>query len=282
VDPAQSYYKGVKYRAGTDYQNVTKGDGVKVREPDAACLDSSQAWFCRDLWVQSAWEGMKEVDSSGSSGSGVRRREVKEVARLDGWTALWKGKRQAPAEEAATESEADLDKKQVGRDAVKVQVGNEEEEVSDDAADSRKGAAKEDSDANAGSDYDAMPEDDTTHADLPPPPPEDTDQKVSRPNSVYRPARILVNPRCPTTYAGVSHTKLARDLFGEGEDDESEGGERYVLEDWEGAPEYFICQEQRRVSFGLISRPHLTMLRLQTNRRQESDQDSKKIGLFNT
>ncbi|KAJ3516582.1 hypothetical protein NMY22_g14176 [Coprinellus aureogranulatus] len=202
---------------------------------------------------------MKEADGSGSAGGGVARREVKEWARFDGWTALWKGKRQAPEEEEdrqtpeeegdspvpEEEEDGQVDKKQVGRDAVKVQVGSEEEEVSDDAADSRKQAAKEDSDANAGSDYDAMPEDDASHTD-PPPPVEDVSQKVSRPNSVYRPARILVNPRCPTTYAGVSHTKLARDLFGEGEDDESEGEGRYILEDWEGAPEYFICQEQRQ------------------------------------
>jgi hypothetical protein len=73
---------------------------------------------------------------------------------------------------------------------------------------------------------------------------------LSMPNSVFRPARILVNPRCPTTYAGVSHTQLALDLFGTGEDDALQAGVgKYVLEDWEGAPESFVCQEQRYVIF---------------------------------
>ncbi|KAH8115229.1 hypothetical protein DFH11DRAFT_92087 [Phellopilus nigrolimitatus] len=34
------------------------------------------------------------------------------------------------------------------------------------------------------------------------------------PNGVFRVARILVNLRCVTTYAGVSHAQLALDLFG--------------------------------------------------------------------
>ncbi|KAL8283315.1 hypothetical protein RQP46_005725 [Phenoliferia psychrophenolica] len=60
-------------------------------------------------------------------------------------------------------------------------------------------------------------------------------------------AKILVNPRCVTTYAGVSHTQLARDLFGTGEDQEpamDEGG-KYVLDEWRTAPESFVCQEMR-------------------------------------
>ncbi|GAA6019884.1 hypothetical protein JCM11491_004853 [Sporobolomyces phaffii] len=64
------------------------------------------------------------------------------------------------------------------------------------------------------------------------------------PNAI---ARILVNPRCVTTYAGVSHTQLALDLFGEGEDREPtarEGG-KYELDDWRTAPESFVCQEMR-------------------------------------
>lgn len=40
-------------------------------------------------------------------------------------------------------------------------------------------------------------------------------------NSAFAPARILVNPRCVTTYAGVSHTQLALDLFGDDDDEES-------------------------------------------------------------
>ena len=126
------------------------------------------------------------------------------------------------------------------RDAVKVQVGSGEEEVND-GADQRKQGQKIDADANAGSDYDAMPVEDGGE-EVP------SAAEVGRlliPNSVFRPARILVNPRCPTTYAGVSHTQLARDLFGEGDDDVLTATGKYVLDDWEGAPESFVCQEQR-------------------------------------
>jgi hypothetical protein len=97
-----------------------------------------------------------------------------------------------------------------------------------------------DPDANAGSDYDAMPDSDVPFEDL------SGSTRLSIPNSLFRPARILVNPRCVTTYAGVSHTQLALDLFGsEGEDHGLGGAGKYVLDDWEGAPESFVCQEQR-------------------------------------
>ncbi|TNY21519.1 cryptococcal mannosyltransferase 1-domain-containing protein [Rhodotorula diobovata] len=71
----------------------------------------------------------------------------------------------------------------------------------------------------------------------------------SLPNSAFPNAiaKILVNPRCVTTYAGVSHTQLALDLFGSGEDREPtkhEGG-KYVLDEWRTAPESFVCQEMR-------------------------------------
>lgn len=63
----------------------------------------------------------------------------------------------------------------------------------------------------------------------------------------YAVAKILVNPRCVTTYAGVSHTQLAMDLFGSGEDKEpaSEKGGKYILDEWRTAPESFVCQEMR-------------------------------------
>ncbi|KDR66171.1 hypothetical protein GALMADRAFT_81191 [Galerina marginata CBS 339.88] len=215
VDPSQSYYRGIAYRAGTDFQNLSRSEGVPVRDPDAPCLDSSQAWFCRDLWVRSARDAMDDVDKPNRSGMGRRKREVIEVAARD------------PLME--------------GRDAVKVQVGAIEEEVDDDAKDRRKQGKKIDPDANAGSDYDAMPVEDG--GEVVPPPEAVT---LSIPNSVFRPARILVNPRCPTTYAGVSHTQLSRDLFGEGDDESLTATGKYVLDDWEGAPESFVCQEQRQ------------------------------------
>ena len=188
---------------------------MPLRDPDAPCLDSSQAWFCRDLWVRSAQDAVKEVEKANNEG--IRRRDViEEVVARD------------PLMEA--------------RDPAKVRVDSEEEEVNDDGVDQRK--QKVDPDANAGSDYDAMPVEDGGE-EVPPPEAAGNNNRFSIPNSVFRPARILVNPRCPTTYAGVSHTQLARDLFGEGDDDELSSSGKYVLDDWEGAPESFVCQEQR-------------------------------------
>ncbi|GAA5974480.1 hypothetical protein JCM11641_003244 [Rhodosporidiobolus odoratus] len=65
------------------------------------------------------------------------------------------------------------------------------------------------------------------------------------PNAI---AKVLVNPRCVTTYAGVSHTQLALDLFGSGGENDSptaHGGSKYELDEWRTAPESFVCQEMR-------------------------------------
>ncbi|KAI0028531.1 cryptococcal mannosyltransferase 1-domain-containing protein [Vararia minispora EC-137] len=190
VDPAQSYYTGITYRAGTDYHNLSSSDTAAIRVPDASCLDSSQAWFCRDLWLHQAREGMSHPDAEENSGRVRRKRDLADGAFRK---------------------------------------------------DAHRQAAEGDPDANAGSDYDAMPDSDVeTEAPLP-------STKLSIPNSAFRPARILVNPRCVTTYAGVSHTQLARDLFGSEEHMSGlDGVAKYVLEDWEGAPESFVCQEQRQ------------------------------------
>lgn len=76
--------------------------------------------------------------------------------------------------------------------------------------------------------------------------------KRSKPlgNSAFEAARIIVNPRCVTTYAGVSHTQLALDLFGSGDDKEPaphEGG-KYALEEWSTAPETFV--RARAIDYG--------------------------------
>ncbi|KAJ7641386.1 glycosyltransferase family 69 protein [Roridomyces roridus] len=212
VDPEQSYYKGLVYRAGSEFHNLSRAESVPIRDPDAACLDSSQAWFCRDLWVRSARDAMDEVDQVNNHGApAIARRAVIEVAARE--------PQDAP-DAAAGQAQAAAGRK------------------------NRVGPA-EDPDANAGSDYDAMPEEE---GDLPVEPIAESDPvHLSMPNSVFRPARILVNPRCPTTYAGVSHTQLALDLFGSGDDDALQAGVgKYVLDDWEGAPESFVCQEQRQ------------------------------------
>ncbi|TFK68893.1 glycosyltransferase family 69 protein [Pluteus cervinus] len=203
VDPAQSYYKSISYRAGTDFHNLSRAESAPIRDPDAPCLDSSQAWFCRDLWVSSAKTDIDEITNSAA-----KKRDVN-------------------------------DNGMAGRDVVRIKgAGNlGEDDVIDDGGGRRQSPG--DADANAGSDYDAMPGDNEVVPPIEVP-------KLSIPNSVFRPARILVNPRCPTTYAGVSHTQLARDLYGDGDDAETGGAKKYVLEDWEGAPESFVCQEQRQ------------------------------------
>ena len=184
VDPDQSYYKGITYRYGTDFHNASLSDAAPERAPNALCLDSTQAYFCRDLWISKAREAIIDEDAHVPSAATARR---------------------------------------------KIRRGEEDPDWAH--------RDEEDSDANAGSDFDAMPDSDQPLDSLPV-------GKVSVPNSVYQPARILVNPRCVTTYAGVSHTQLALDLFGTGDDEPQGNTTKYVLDDWEGAPESFVCQEQ--------------------------------------
>lgn len=206
VDPEQSYYAGIKYRAGTDFHNSSLTHDQAIRPPDAKCLDSTQAWFCRDLWTSKAKEGMKddpELDVSDAPSPPQKRAP-------------------APAPAPAPQQEEPLADEDVKQPAPKAQ--------------------KDDADANAGSDYDA--------SDLPlaDPPPAD-EPRLTIPNSVFLPARILVNPRCVTTYAGVSHTQLAIDLFGAPDRDrDDEDRTKDVLEDWDGAPSTFVCQEQQYVT----------------------------------
>lgn len=198
MDPGQSYYAGITYRAGTSFQNATLPDDAPIHKPDEKCLDSTQAWFCRDLWVWKAKEGMKDVDAD---------MEIPETTRQ-------KQRRTVIDAERSEEQLAPMNILQRRQ--------------------------KEDGDENAGSDFDA--------SDLPlNDPPPASEQRLTAPNAVFLPARIMVNPRCVTTYAGVSHTQLALDLFGppdqEGRADVPK--EQDVLVDWEGAPDTFVCQEQQ-------------------------------------
>jgi hypothetical protein len=212
--------------SGTDYHNLSSTESPAQREVDAPCLDSSQAWFCRDLWVSKAGESKEEADSATVN---LRKRaELKEELQMP-------------------------------KDEPKPLELRQEPNV--------------DSDANAGSDYDAMPDSDVPLAEIPAP--------VSISNSLFRPARILVNPRCVTTYAGVSHTQLALDLFGTERDETGPRGGigKYVLEDWDGAPESFVCQEQR-----YVKNNHDMLLAIdilwQTNGREEGHENAKTTQLF--
>lgn len=250
VDPAQSYYRKIQYRAGTGYANLSRSDTVPRRGADDPCLDSSQAWFCRDLWVDAARQGMDraaEADSGGRIGFGGYENPLEdqrvplpaEKRKAKGRKKL--GRREEEEVEAAEKADAAI------ADSLDKRAEENEEPPADAAAAAaaiaRRQGHKIDADANAGSDYDAMPDTgDNNNV-------EEVHVPMTIPNSAFRPARILVNPRCVTTYAGVAHAQLALDLFGPVKemDEEDAVVGKYVLEDWEGAPESFVCQEQRSV-----------------------------------
>lgn len=261
VDPAQSYYAGIRYRSGTEIANISTSEAAPRRPPDAPCLDSSQAYFCRDLWLSAAREGVREVEqrvgSSTKGGLGL------------GFNLGWGTKPTDAIPEAKARRHAKRSEEQILN-----QVKRAEGALDDDLLrlpDEGLGHAQRqrpgigDGDANVGSDFDAMPEGEEEDNALTPDEDEDTDtDNFSIPNNVFRPARILVNPRCVTTYAGVSHAQLALDLFGMPDDDSQVGPDsrdKYVLDDWEGAPESFVCQEQRSGCFPFII---IILIRTQT------------------
>ncbi|KAH7102474.1 cryptococcal mannosyltransferase 1-domain-containing protein [Auriculariales sp. MPI-PUGE-AT-0066] len=295
IDPAQAYYAGIGYRAATAFHNLSHSDPAPEWDPEAPCMDSTQAWFCRDLWVHAAREGIRAeaADKGGRRAAGGWNDDV----GGRGWAHGGKAQQQAggqpkhvkrelveekPVEEKpvdkaprhvkradppppaaaaapppppAAEKPAAAVPPPAGKDkplppAAAAAAGEEKVPANPvaaaEAAAKKPGAAAPipgtDADANVGSDYDAMPDSD-----------EGLDNVLSRltiPNAAFRPARILINPRCVTTYAGVSHTQLARDLFGGEEKDDGasamKAGSKYVLDDWEGAPDSFVCQEQRQ------------------------------------
>jgi len=202
VDPAQTYYRGLAYRNSARFHNATSSDPPPAWDPYGECMDSSQAWFCRDIWVDVARNGVRLIDQPS-------RPERNVPGKAGGM------KRQIEAQDNA--------------------------EPPANAAVPPAGLPPSDhADANAGSDYDAMP-------GSSPPPLEGSQTSFAVPNSHFEPARIIINPRCVTTYAGVSHTKLANDLFGPDEDDIVGGydARKYVMEEWKAAPDSYVCQEQR-------------------------------------
>jgi hypothetical protein len=170
-------------------------------------------WFCRDLWTDAARDGLKE------KGKGRHK-------KLSGGH-----KRDLPLEEVSNESAF-------------VKRHGESESVVMDKRDEIP-EAKRAEDEQSSSDQDAIDED---AANPPPEPLKPQDLPASAfliPNTAFTAARILVNPRCVTTYGGVSHTQLALDLFGGERDEPKHRGGNYVLEDWAGPPDSFVCQEMR-------------------------------------
>lgn len=240
VDPEQSYYKGIKYRYGTHFYNNTREDLVIEWDRAQPCQDSAQAWFCRDLWIDAA-----------------RDKNTERILNAPDWELGDNRHRAGSPVDEDVERPRLKDKKQKDKRADPEPLGAPNEE------------------AKAGSNADAMPEGVAEE------PMTDEDEIPEIPNSSFRPARILMNPRCVTTYAGVSHSQLALDLFGDGDDDSpgyNTGSGKYVLEDWEGAPSSFACQEMRCV--GRIDRIAAVLTdTMQTNRREESGEDTEKTEL---
>ncbi|GJJ14286.1 hypothetical protein Clacol_008550 [Clathrus columnatus] len=215
VDPSQSYYRGIQYRSAMNYHNLSTTQSAPKWDPQGACMDSAQSSFCRDLWIDAARDGMRN-----------------EQSRKGGMSWL------DPDEQDDLEVPFEIKK---GKSNIKRDGDDFAHEGEEPKWEALPGELGEDADTNAGSDYDAMPDSDMDVPELSSPP------RLSIPNSAFRPARLLVNPRCVTTYAGVSHMKLARDLFGENDDDDDPKTEgKYTLDDWESAPDSFVCQEQRQ------------------------------------
>lgn len=251
-------------------------------------MDSTQAWFCRDLWVDAAKDGgvrTRKQGKVGPWGPSEEEKERQEEQKQQSSTAaelFTTTTTTSEAEESTLGSdEAFKDEQKKEKDeTIEDDLPNKNDEPvaqpapgpdakprlrrrqegaaageaeanavahqRPDAQHKGDGTPDGDSDANAGSDYDAM----SDESDQSPPPLDiPSSNRWAVPNSDFNPARILVNPRCVTTYAGVSHAQLSLDLFGPDKDDDApeyaRTGGKYVLEDWEGAPDSFVCQEQK-------------------------------------
>ncbi|KAF8332331.1 glycosyltransferase family 69 protein [Cantharellus anzutake] len=226
VDPAQTYYRSIKYRYSKNFFNTTMEEDrgqAPDRRPEDECMDSTQAWFCRDIWVEAARAGMGVVDQP----------KKPPVLPVDEKNTPNNPPRRwiAPRDEAEPPQENEKEKPDNIREMPKGPLDMPPKPAS----------GAKDADANVGSDYDAMPQNPNTPSLL-----ESHEGPLNVPNSDFEPARVIINPRCVTTYAGVSHTKLAIDLFGS-DDGGMEEYDRsnYLIEEWKAAPEYFICQEQQ-------------------------------------
>jgi hypothetical protein len=228
-------------------------------------------WFCRDLWTDAAKDGLKESGKGRHQKmAGGHKRDIplREKRHDKDFVKRHKGSMDKRAEgdvKAAVEagSGSDLkdskDKAAAEKAGVKAEV---KEQVVDIQAQAEKdvpaGAAaaaagkkddtpegKRDEDEQSSSDQDAIDEDASNPAPEPLKPQDLPASAFLIPNSAFTAARILINPRCVTTYGGVSHSKLALDLFGGERDEPQHRGGNYVLEDWAGPPDSFVCQEMR-------------------------------------
>lgn len=216
VDPEQSYYRDISYRASTVAHNLSSTAEQPNWDPDTQCMDSTQMWFCRDLWTDAAKDGLKRGKRGGhAKAAGGHKRDLHDRPHQ---AVVKRAEAPEQVEEAAPAPVA-VDRRQVDG-----------------------GQADEDQ----GTDVDAMDEEAGNPAPEPLKPQDLPASAFLIPNSAFTSARIMVNPRCVTTYGGVSHTRLALDLFGtSGGEDHTQAMENYVLEDWAGPPDSFVCQEMR-------------------------------------
>lgn len=236
VDPEQSYYRNIEYRASLVAQNLSSADIPPEWDPEVQCMDSTQMWFCRDLWTDAARGGIKGTKSGHRKGEGGphKKRGLRPLA----------GDHAHGSDEPQKAPEPKQVKVEKRQEQQQQQEQQKEQAAAGGKADFGRRQIKDDKEQDSGTDNDAMAESEEENA---PAPIDAADQLESSalliPNSGFTPARILVNPRCLTTYGGVSHTQLALDLFGTSGGDETMG--RYALEDWAGPPDSFVCQEMR-------------------------------------
>ena len=209
------------YRASPLSHNLSSPAEPPQWDPDTQCMDSTQMWFCRDLWTDAAKEGIRKGPR------GAHRK--------------LKGHKRSLVEESEQMAEQPEHVVTDKRDT----AGEEHRVIKRDMPKGHKvdaGAVDDDT----GTDMDAMKEDAAHPAPGPLQPQDFLDSPFLIPNSEFNAARILVNPRCVTTYGGVSHTQLALDLFGTSSgEDHKHAASNYVLDDWAGPPDSFVCQEMR-------------------------------------
>jgi hypothetical protein len=263
VDPEQSYYRDIHYRASPLAHNISTTQEQPEWDPETQCMDSTQMWFCRDLWTDAARGGLKEGRRGGHkqlSGNVHKRSEIVAerefvMPEREKWDASpaedHAGNKKRQFEEVDQDEEDKRDMVKHGRDDLDSDFESESESDSDFDVERRQLPGGQQGNEpvpedEQGTDVDAIDEDPSDPAPEPFSPADLPASAFLIPNSAFTPARILVNPRCVTTYGGVSHTQLALDLFG-GTDEEpqpSTGG-NYVLDDWAGPPDSFVCQEMR-------------------------------------
>ncbi|KAH8116712.1 hypothetical protein DFH11DRAFT_1125603 [Phellopilus nigrolimitatus] len=127
--------------------------------------------------------------------------------------------------EEANRSEEDEQANCAEEDEQAKRVENERGRRADEGGHAQLQRPQDDSDENVGSDFDAMPDTGEGEADDAAAGEDDAlADAFSIPNGVFCAARILLNPRCVTTYAEVSHAQFVFDLFGPDKDGEDGPG----------------------------------------------------------